>query len=294
MDNHSPAAAEEAANKSSARKYWWLLMLLPIGLIVGTVTSLTQALRKDKEEQEQKQYQIAVELNAEDIRTGMERALLIGERSMHSEIGRENIRTTRRFIQGVVSPAGTGLQFTKVKSTNVDEKTVYQTYVDIPGREPEKIIAILIEMEGEKNKGNAAKLAIIPSVIRSLAEYKPRYTLRFVLAPEKKDSQDHFTDISIQLLSPKDQLLALITLREKDKVSIQEDNDWTLQTGNQALLNYMQGKAEISIDTPTTLTADITHPALHTEQVETITDPQVKATLTAASQLRDMLMQVGR
>ncbi|SHJ62283.1 hypothetical protein SAMN02745181_2202 [Rubritalea squalenifaciens DSM 18772] len=307
MDNHSPDHTEEQINQRSARKYWWLLMLLPIGLAVGTITSLVQHLRKDQIEQEQAAFKVAVELNVQDIGTAMDGALVIGERNMESELGRKNIRSTRRFIEGVVSPGGTGLQFQKVKSTNIDEKTVYQSYVDItkyqkdklenkvlPLKQERQVIAVLIELEGEKTRGNAAKLAIIPSVIRSLAEFKPETTLRFILAPARKDLSGHLADTRQQLLGEKETLLALIVLKEKPDATAAEANDWTTLSGDPQLLETLKSNTQFTQSPGSPLSAELTHPALLNEKAQEITEPQVNVALTAASQLRDMLMNASR
>jgi len=163
----------EEIDKKSARKYWWFIMILPIGLIIGTVTSLVQHLRKDQIEKEQAEFQVGVELNMRDLKSAMQNAQDLGIRDPLTEAGRKNLRTTSRFIQGAISPGGTGLQFSKTKSSNISGQTLFFNHTLIKGSNKKQTVVIAIELPGGKTKGNISKIALFPSLVRSLIDSEP-------------------------------------------------------------------------------------------------------------------------
>jgi hypothetical protein len=44
----------KSTDEKSARKYWWIIMILPIGLVVGSITSVVHHLRQNEEKESQK------------------------------------------------------------------------------------------------------------------------------------------------------------------------------------------------------------------------------------------------
>ncbi|MGJ8672108.1 hypothetical protein [Rubritalea sp.] len=272
----------DSVDKNSARKYWWIIMLLPIGLAVGSVLSLVNHLRHNEKQEEHNQYKVAIALNAKDIETGMKHALLLGNRSLETEIGRSNIESASRLIQGAVSPGGTGQQFDNTNTVRVDGHMLRLSYVDIPGVQKNDFTIVVIELDQNKSRGDAAILGLTPSVIRALAEAKPLTTLRFVLTPFSQSADVHAAQIQKELLSRGQQIEKLIILRTQDSVDLTDTVDWVSLT-----------EKSVPIETEGKTKLEITHPALLAESVESISPAQVKMTLKAADQLRNLLLKAA-
>lgn len=257
-------------------------MLLPIGLAAGTVLSLINHLRQNEKQEEHNQYKVAIALNAKDIESGMQRALLLGERTLDTEIGRSNIQSTSRFIQGTVSPGGTGQQFDNSHRIRHNGHLLTLSYVDVPGVQKNDFTVVVIELDRPKSKGDAAILGLSSSVIRSLAEANPLQTIRFVLSPFTQSAEDHAKQIQNELLESKQSLQKLLVLKTQDTVDLSDSAIW-VDASNKAA----------AIDLESANTFEVTHPSLLAEPAETITDSQAKATLKAADQLRHLLLEAA-
>ncbi|MFC5050335.1 hypothetical protein ACFPK9_06900 [Rubritalea spongiae] len=272
----------DSVDKKSARKYWWIIMLLPIGLAAGTILSLINHLKQNEKQEEHNQYKVAVALNAKDIETGMQRALLLGERTLDTDIGRANLQSASRFIQGSVSPGGTGQQFDNSHRLKHDGHPINLSFVDIEGVQENDFTVVVIELSHKKSKGDAAILGLTPSVIRSLAEAQPLNTLRFVLTPYTQSTDAHAAQISKELLNRKQSLNKLLVLKTQDSVGISDLFDWVSTSDN---------SKPVELESSTHL--EITHPALLAEPVDSISPAQVIATLKAADQLRNLLLRAA-
>ena len=264
----------DSEDKKSARKFLWILMILPIGLIAGTVLSLINHLDHDKKEKEHNQFKVAVALNAADIKTAMERPLLLGERSETTEFGRKNTQTARLFLQGSVSPAGSGLIFSEKRALSVNGDSPFVSYVDIPGINEDEIILVVIELVDKKSKGDASKLGLTPSLIRSLIDEKPLKTIRFVFTPTMRSAEEHANSLSELILEKKQTLDKVIVLKTQPEVSVTDTNDWTSLTQSEERI-------------------ELTHPVLHATAVDTISDTHLEATLNATDQLRTYLLKAA-
>ena len=268
----------------SARKFWWIIMILPVGLVIGTVTSLVNHLRQNEEKEAQLEFQVAVALNAKDIEITMDRALLLGQRNLTTELGRNNTQTVSRFIQGSVSPGGTGIQFTETNINSAGNRKIKLAYADIIGAKKNDFVAVVIELVGEKGKADAAKLGLTPSLIRSLSEAKPTHSLRFVLSPETQSAKKHAESLRNNTLeSNKQRIHKVIVLKQQDEVEISDPNDWKILASTPAQL---ASKSESNF-------INITHPVLRQEPTEQITPEFSKATLKAADQLRVLLLKLA-
>ncbi len=259
-------------------------MILPIGLVIGTVTSVVNHLRQNEEKEAQLEFQVAVALNAKDIEITMDRALLLGKRRLTTEQGRNNIQTTNRFLQGSVSPGGTGIQFTETSIDVGGNNKLKLAYADIEGAKKNEFIAVVIELVGEKGQADAAKLGLTPSLIRSLSEANPTYTLRFVLSPESQSAKQHAQSLREHTLtSEKQEFRKVIVLKQQEEVDISDLNDWKILASSPALL---VAKSEARL-------LDITHPVLRKESTDQITPEFSKATLKAADQLRVLILKLA-
>jgi hypothetical protein len=272
----------KSTDEKSARKYWWIIMILPIGLVVGSITSVVHHLRQNEEKESQKEFQVAVALNADDIESAMTLSLLIGKRNITTEMGRNNIQAVNRFIQGAVSPGGIGLQFTGVNITTNGQKKLSLAYTDIEGDKKNEFVVLVIELIGEKGKSDAAKIGLSPSLIRSLAGDKPLYSLRFVLSPETLSASQHAQSLRKHTLSSRKQILhKVIVLKEQDVVNITDPNDWKISAASPT---QHASKSEQS-------SIEITHPILLMEDTNEISPEFSKATLKATDQLRLLLLK---
>lgn len=271
-------------DNKSARKFWWIIMILPIGLVIGTVTSVVNHLRQNEEKEAQLEFQVAVALNAKDIDSTMERSLLIGKRHTATDVGRNNIQAVNRFIQGSVSPGGTGIQFTETNIKSADNRKIKLAYADVPGTKKNDFVVLVIELIGEKGRADAAKIGLTPSLIRSLTEAEPLYSLRFVLSPETKNAKQHAETLrNHTLTSHKQEIRKVIVLKEQENVDITDPNDWKILASNPAQVAANSESHFINI----------THPVLRKDSTAQISPEFRKATLKAADQLRVLLLKLA-
>ena len=274
----------KSIDKKSARKFWWIIMILPIGLVVGSITSVVHHLRQNDEKEAQLEFQVAVAINADDIESAMDRSLLIGKRNIATEVGRNNTQAVNRFIQGTVSPGGTGIQFTETNITSNGQKKLKLTYTDIAGIKENEFVVLVIELVGEKGPADAAKIGLTPSLIRSLTAEKPLYSLRFVLSPETQSASKHAQSLRKNTLTSKKQKIRkVIVLKEQSDVKITDPNDWKLIVSEPVKL---ASKSEANF-------LEITHPVLRKKATQEITPEFSKATLKAADQLRLLLLKLA-
>ncbi|MEO1858182.1 MAG: hypothetical protein ABGY95_12570 [Rubritalea sp.] len=274
----------KSTDNKSARKFWWIIMILPIGLVIGTVTSVINHLRQNEEKEAQLEFKVAVALNAKDIQIAMERAQLLGERNLSTKLGRKNTSSVSRFIQGSVSPGGTGIQFTKANTNASGENQLQLAYADIEGAKKNEFVAVVIELIGEKGQADTAKLGLTPSLIRSLAEANPTYTLRFILSPETQSASKHAQSLRRNTLSSEKQKLhKVIVLKEQDSVDISDPNDWKTLASRPAHLASMSNSNFL----------EITHPVLRKQPTGRISPELSKATLKAADQLRMLILKLA-
>lgn len=271
-------------DKKSARKYWWIIMLIPIGLAVGTVTSLVNHLSKNKEEEAQEQFKVAVELNAKDIENALKKSLIFGKRNLDSEIGLSNTESVKRFIQGDVSPGGTGQQWQSAKIATTQNKTIKLSYTDIVGSNEDDIVAVVIELVSEKSKADASKIAITPAIIRSLLKEKPLSTIRFVLTPITQSANTHAEDLKRVTLKYDQKLLHTIVLKEQETVELSDVDDWKdLHSNTTASQLITNGETNL----------EITHSVLRRAEISDISPQHGQSTLDAAAQLRALILKAA-
>ncbi|WP_377178501.1 hypothetical protein [Rubritalea tangerina] len=261
-------------------------MLLPVGLALGTVTSLFHHLRQNEEEQAQEQFQVAVTLNAPHIDSGIERALILGTRNTSTPLGRRNTQSARKFIQGATSPGGTGLSFHEVNSSLHGEETIKLSYTDIPGAEKDSFLVVVIELAGSKSKGAAVKLGITPSLIRSLLESSNFKSIRFVLTPEQASPAQHAKQLGKSVFKHDQSIACLLVIKEQESVSINDINDWSLVDSNLPVSQML------SQQSPPFLA--ITHPILESSPLNELTPAISTAALNATEQLRKLILQAAK
>lgn len=258
-------------------------MLLPIGLAVGTVTSLVHHLRQNDENESQNEYNVAVALNAKDLKSAMDHALLFGKRNLSTQIGRTNAHAVQRSIQGVVSPGGTGLQFTEEKSFSSAGDNVKRAFTEIQGTNKNNIVAVVFETVGERGASDAAKLGIAPSVIRSLSEAQALSSIRFVLTPETLTAEQHAQSLKSTLHEGKQKLTQLIVLKEQTELQISDVDGWKSSHANLPANELLETQNFV----------EITHPVLLKKTTESISPEFTQATLKAADQLRNIILKAA-
>lgn len=275
----------DTTDKESNRpkKIVWLLLILPIGLAIGTVTSVVQHLKQHEEENSSEAFTVAVPLNLADIKSGMRGSLSLGSRHQRSELGQRNIQSTRRFIESTVSPAGTGLQFIDKKLHNLGEKNSLITYADIKGSNKKALTCVVVELVGESNTGDAARISIAASLMRALSDAKPNHSLRFILTPSSLESAQHLKEIKLSVLQSGETIERLVLLRANDQGS--PPSEWVHSMGEKA------GQVVDPQTSQQLLT--ITHAALRHGPADSFSDEHVQSALLAAEQLRHLILSIA-
>lgn len=215
---------QTAEETKSAKKFWWILMLLPIGLGIGTVTSLVQHLRKSDMEESQDRFTVTEEISLNDLLLSYKHAQLIGDRRLELSQNGRNIQTAKNFIQGSVSPGGVGLVFTDNNTPKAGYQSLKTAHAEIPGRNPKQAIAIVIELAGPASQAEAIKLALTPPLLRSLANTEAQKSIYIVLSPVQTSPTEH-QDI-LQKLWSKTQITSTIVLKTSPKLKLDYHDQW--------------------------------------------------------------------
>jgi len=236
----------------SVTKYWWFLMIIPLGLMVGTVTSTYNHLKHDRQKDEMQQYRVSEDFNKQSLEDDLRKAFATPN---------QEAKTT---LKGISSSNGLNHY---LKLRQVGDDTGALGYYDVKAEEEEnqkQIIAVVTELDEENAGSRAAMIAIKISVMKSVfGETDFKHTLRFIFLPSKK------SDIlnKPEVLALKDeQLKAYYFLRPMDQPSF--DKVAWLQQGN-----------------------IISHPALDRNDEQVLTERQINLTFEAAKQLRAFLLE---
>ena len=208
----------------SAKKFWWILMLLPVGLGIGTVTSLVQHLRKSDMEESQERFTVTEEITLNDLLLSYKHAQLIGDRRLEVKANSRNIQTAKNFIQGSVSPGGVGLTFTDNHTPRVGYESLKTAHVEIPGRNPKQAIAIVIELAGPRSQAEAIKLALTPPLMRSLANTEAQQSIYVVLSPLQTSPEEH--QKILQKLWSKTQLTTTVVVKTSPTLELDYHDQW--------------------------------------------------------------------
>ncbi|WP_205619018.1 hypothetical protein [Rubritalea marina] len=201
-------------------------MLLPIGLGIGTVTSLVQHLRKADAEESQDEFTVSQEINQEEITLSLNHARLLGPRNIQHSASTKNIQTTKNYLQGSVSPGGVGLGFNEAITPVEAYRSLRTSYSVIPGRNTQRATTIIIELSGEKNDAEAAKLAIMPSVIRSLATVEAQQSIIFVLSPVTGSAQQHLNLLKKLNSFPAKTITATLVIKSSPNITLDYTDQW--------------------------------------------------------------------
>lgn len=269
------------SERKSAKRFWWIIMLLPIGLGVGTVTSLVQHLRKANADERQDEFTISSAIDASELEQSYERAQLIGARSIESPAAIRNIQTLKNFIQGSVSPGGVGLKFTDILTPAEGYRSIKTSYADVLGRNPNFVTNVVIELAGEKSAAEAAKLAIATNVISSLASIECQQTLRFILSPMSTSATEHAALAETIKAKRNEASTTTVVIKTTPSIELNYTNGW---------FDTMAPTEMLQVNTSVTEAQAITisHPSLSLTYQN-----RHQALENAANELRELLIQLA-
>ena len=245
----------ETGELESSNKYIWLLLILPLGLMVGTVTSTCSHLKDDMAENDFSRYRVSQNWDKKSLRDDMEKVLLVGK-----DDGEILLKNTSSSL-GLHS-------YLKIRATqNYGPKLgIY----DIKGDDEDKITAVVVELDHSPSLAKAALLGAVIAEIKSLAgETNFSHTLRFVFLTKSTSLEQ----MEGEIVTGNERLDSYLLLRTSPL--IKHSNATWMPISNTA---EKSNKGEI-----------LTHTTLMHQAGTQVSDEHVGLTLEAAKQLQHLL-----
>lgn len=248
-DLNSPTSETSEGKK---KKFWMLLLILPIGLIVGTITSTYNHLKQDQEKDEMAQYRVSENISKPPLEDDLNKAF---------NTPNQDSRTTLKAIS-----SSNGLNhYLKIRPVGDDSGVLgyYDVMAEKKG-DRKNILAIAIELDEADAGSRAAMISTKIAVMKSVfGEKNFKHTLRFVFIPKRSSAVLTTPEI---LTINNEKLVDYFVIRPMDKPSFDS-------------VNWVQIDHLLS------------HPALDRRAEVVLTDKQVNLTFQAAKQLRSFLLE---
>ncbi len=248
--NEQDGTAE--VENASMTKYWWILMIIPIGLIIGTVTSTCNHLKHDKEKDEMAEYRVSEDFNKQSLEDDLRKAFATPKQD------------SKITLKGISSSNGLN-HYLKLRP--VRDGTGALGYYDVKSEDEDnsgQIVAIVTELDEENAASRAAMIAIKIAVMKSVfGETNFKHTLRFVFIPNRKSN----IEVNSEILTLKgEKLVDFYLLRPMDQPNFEK-------------VRWIEENNIIS------------HPALDRKLGEALTEQQLNLAFEAAKQLRVFLLE---
>lgn len=249
MEELDPTAEVE---HGTVTKYWWFLLIIPIGIIVGTVTSTCSHLKQDQERDEMAHLRVSEEIKLKSLEDDMLKAF---------ETPKQDPRITLRGIS-----SSNGLNH-YLKQRPVGDGSGTLGYYDVKAGDEDQeseIVALAIYLDEPDAGSRAAQIGMAIAVMKSVfGETDFKHTLRFVFLPS---SDTNLVKNSKFLTLPGERLVDFHIIKAMPQPFFEKEN-WATK-GN-----------------------ILSHPVLIPRGETILTDPQVTLTFKAAKQLRTFLLE---
>ncbi len=248
--------AEEVENGTVTR-YWWILIIIPLGLIIGTVTSTCNHLQADLNKDDLAQYRVSEEISKKPLTDDMQKAFDMPDQAVDIT------------LKGISSSNGLN-HYLKLRTfQTIDSK---YGYYDVVGKNKSEVLALIVPLDESNPGARAAMLGTGIAVMKSVfGESNLKHTLRFVFVPSTEN------DI---LLQP-----SIFTLNDEKLIGYYQ---------LQSQINPNFTKVDwLEITSPATepqLGTILSHPALDLTAENSLTDQKINLTFQAAQQLRKLLL----
>ena len=249
MTEDDPTAEVE---HGSVTKYWWFLMIIPIGLIVGTITSTYNHLKHDREKDEMAEYRVSEDISKRSLEDDLRKAF---------ETPNQDPKIT---LKGISSSNGLN-HYLKLRL--VGDGTGSLGYYDVKSEKKDnqdQVFAVVIELDEVDPVSRATMIAVKVATMKSVfGETDFKYTLRFVFLPSKASNILEKPEI---LTMKGEDLVGYYILKPMDQPTYDKVG-WAI-SGNV-----------------------ISHPALDRRAEQILTERQINLTFEAAKQLRVLLLE---
>ena len=128
--------AEEVENGTVTR-YWWILVIIPLGLIIGTVTSTCNHLQADLNKDDLAQYRVSEEISKKPLTDDMQKAYDMPDQAVDIT------------LKGISSSNGLN-HYLKLRTfQTIDSK---YGYYDVVGKNKSEVLALIVPLD-ESNPG---------------------------------------------------------------------------------------------------------------------------------------------
>ncbi len=249
FDSASPPAG-------NSKKYLWIIMILPIGLIIGTITSAYNHIKSDLEKNDGSAHWVSVDFDPKSIKADIELAF--------NHPTTENEMQIRRISSALGLDAYLSTRMLKDNQGKVG-------YLDIESEESDEIVVVVVELDQQDAVAKSTQIGLSVAVIKSLlGEKKFTKTLRFIYVPETKSA----SELVKQVIERGEKLTDLYILRPS-----------TLQTDLEDRVRWLSvqvagfGKVHV-----------LSHPAFNVGKQE-LTPKLLDLTHSASKNFREFLIQ---
>ena len=284
MENNQTRAVtqtEEVATEEKVTRFWWFLLILPLGILVGSITSTCNTLKHDMEKEDASKYVVSIQVN--------EKAVLDDLKKLYSNPPKTNQAMIRFLSSSITENPDQYLK--QIGYAKVDGETMVAGYMDIKGEEEEKVIVLAVELDREHSMGTAALKTLTVAMIRSIKGEKDfRYTVRLVYLPQSATPEEHLTEIDKRILAKGESMQGLLLLRETDSYEEGQPEVWAELSGKGDLTERLKRGGMPEQGSYTVWT----HPATLTDKVEGVSEARFDMILKAVSQLREAVLRVAK
>jgi len=210
----------------------WMLVILPLGLLAGSVLGIYRYYDR----KEELTHRASKAISSDEIRQILDNyGQRFGDRNFLTEQGRETLRSVSKNIAGELQSNNSMLLSGEDKGNHEAGGVVWKTYwADVVGAEDEKVFFVATTYEGKQSLGNAASMAVMITVAKSLAGLELDYTLRFVFIPTKKNLLDQVAWLNEHCLRPSETNLGVFFLMEDPQIKDDDgqENSWRVTGGD--------------------------------------------------------------
>lgn len=248
-------SSEKAQHPSKPKRYLWIIMILPIGLIIGTVTSTYNHLKSDQEEDKGLENWVSQDFNAKSLKADIDIAFDYPTDDVDQQL--------RRVSSALGLDSYLSTRMLKNRQGKVG-------YLDIDGKDKEKILAVVVELDQADKGAQSTQIGLSVAVIKSLlGERGFAQTLRFIYVPETKSALELEKDV----IERGETYSTIYVLRPFQ--------------GERDLEGKVKWKAEPAPDLKNVYF--LSHPALNTGKDE-MSEQHIDLTLDASKSLRELLL----
>jgi len=276
---------EEKDNRQKVSFWMLFVIILPLGIAIGAGWGLYRHFTQ----QEENQFKVSQDISLEDIRGSLSHYVdTIAPRSLDSEEGRAALARASKNVDGELSFNNSTL---RTKAYNTKElftshgKIWHTHWIDVEGKSRDKVFVVATSYAGNQSMGGASKMAMMFSLVKSLAGEEFDETIRFVFVPVNTtatETQDWVTRYALDGA----ELTGIVLFNEVAEDTKAVAEGWSLLGDSAWGAKLLDGQPlgdEVGM-------AQLYHPLLEDIKVGQVSERLVERVAKATMQLKDIVV----